>query len=52
MFWANEIALRAEGEERMFLSVISDRRAAASPESKSPVLGIWIPGSSLRSAPE
>ena len=48
---ANEIARCAKGEERMFLSAISDSRAAAS-KSKSPVLGIWIPGSSLRSAPE
>ncbi len=30
--------------------VIPDRRAAASPESRPPALGLWIPGSELRSA--
>jgi hypothetical protein len=32
--------------------VIPGRRAAASPESITTALGVWIPGSSLRSAPE
>ncbi len=33
-------------------SVIPGRREAANPESIVPALGLWIPGSSLRPAPE
>ena len=37
---------------RRFSRVIPDCREAASPESILPALGLWIPGSSLCSAPE
>ena len=46
------LSLRPPARVNFVLSVIPGRRAAASPESISPVPGLWIPGSSLRSAPE
>ena len=45
---------RAEGADAgsRVTNVIPGRRVAASPESITPAPGLWIPGSSLRSAPE
>jgi hypothetical protein len=41
-----------QGQLLLGIAVIPDYRKAASPESIRPVPGLWIPGSSLRSAPE
>jgi hypothetical protein len=45
-------SLAASGAEKNVLAVSPDRRVAVSPESIFTDPWLWIPGASLRSAPE